>query len=228
MTDLPLDEWEALANSLPPGPWHHGIGNDRLVWSGRKIESTCIATVGSPEDGTATNQEIDTAEFIAKARTAVPALIARVRELEEERDTWRSVFPDITLEQRLRQWAEQPEAVVTGEEWQFIEYMRTAAKSGVGYGWMQQVIEWEWQSKGVGALGPEHCAYAIRRERESTDARVAEARAEERKRNEALVKTALQLDACASEFDGDLSYCQEYLDAFLGACAAIRVAGEVT
>jgi hypothetical protein len=57
---------------------------------------------------------------------------------------------------------------------------------------------------------------------------LAEARAEERKRNEAFVKTALQLDACASEFDGNLSYCQEYLDAFWDACAAIRAAGEGT
>jgi hypothetical protein len=34
---------------------------------------------------------------------------------------------------------------------------KTRSDAGVGYGWMQQVIEilWEWQHKGLGALGPE-------------------------------------------------------------------------
>lgn len=37
----------------------------------------------------------------------------------------------------------------------FIWEMRRSAAHGVGYGWMQQVIEWEWQSTGTGAWGPE-------------------------------------------------------------------------
>jgi hypothetical protein len=33
----------------------------------------------------------------------------------------------------------------------------------VGYGWMQQVIEAEWQAKGVGVWGPASFEEAIRR-----------------------------------------------------------------
>jgi hypothetical protein len=47
-------------------------------------------------------------------------------------------------------------------EAQFILDMRCAAKRGVGYGFMQQVIEWEWQSKGPGAWGPEYFEQRIR------------------------------------------------------------------
>lgn len=60
-----------------------------------------------------------------------------------------------TLEQRIAQWAQQPGAFVTVIEWSFIAAMRDFARRGVGYGWMQQVIEWEWQSKGSGSWGPE-------------------------------------------------------------------------
>jgi hypothetical protein len=60
------------------------------------------------------------------------------------------------LEQRLEQWLKQPGTVVTDAERQFIRDMRWAAEHGVGYGWMQQIIEWEWQSKDpIGAWGPE-------------------------------------------------------------------------
>ncbi len=49
-----------------------------------------------------------------------------------------------SLEQILERWAEQPGAVVTPVEWAFIEAMRVARRAGVGYGWMRQVIAWEW------------------------------------------------------------------------------------
>jgi hypothetical protein len=62
----------------------------------------------------------------------------------------------LTIEQRLVEWAKQPGAVVLPLEREFIEQMRDFAKLGCGYGWMQQVIEWEWQSKGLGAWGPEY------------------------------------------------------------------------
>lgn len=40
---------------------------------------------------------------------------------------------------------------------QFIADMRRAAANDVGYGFMQQVIEWEWQEKHlIGAWGPEY------------------------------------------------------------------------
>lgn len=61
----------------------------------------------------------------------------------------------MSLEDKLAKWAQQPGAVVTAPERQFIEDMRKAARAGVGYGWMQQIIEWEWQSVGSEAWGPE-------------------------------------------------------------------------
>lgn len=62
----------------------------------------------------------------------------------------------MTVEQKLDDWLQQPGAFVTQAERQFIADMRKARSAGVGYGWMQQMIEWEWQSTGVGAWGPEH------------------------------------------------------------------------
>jgi len=62
----------------------------------------------------------------------------------------------MTLEERLEQWLRQPGTCVTREERTFIEDMRKARAAGVGYGWMQQIIEWEWQSKDPkAAWGPE-------------------------------------------------------------------------
>jgi hypothetical protein len=62
-----------------------------------------------------------------------------------------------TLEDRLLEWQSQaPTCRVTNAERKFIADMRKAAECGVGYGWMQQAIEWEWQSKGEGAWGPEY------------------------------------------------------------------------
>lgn len=62
----------------------------------------------------------------------------------------------MTLEQRLADWLKQPGAFITPAERQFIEDMRKARTAGVGYGWMQQMIEWEWKSTGIGAWGPEY------------------------------------------------------------------------
>lgn len=62
----------------------------------------------------------------------------------------------MTLEDRLAEWLKQPGTFVTPAEHQFIADMRKAAAAGVGYGWMQQVTEWEWQSKSDHAWGPEY------------------------------------------------------------------------
>jgi hypothetical protein len=65
----------------------------------------------------------------------------------------------MTLEERLDQFLKQPGTSITHEELGFIAHMRECASHGVGYGWMQQVIEWEWQSKDPhGAWGPERFA----------------------------------------------------------------------
>lgn len=52
-----------------------------------------------------------------------------------------------TVEDRLAKWLEQPGTFVTAAERQFIEDMRRARAAGVGYGWMQDIIGWEWESK---------------------------------------------------------------------------------
>lgn len=64
----------------------------------------------------------------------------------------------MTLEERLNEWLkQQPGARVTPAERTFIEHMCRAAAAGVGYGWMQQVIEWEWESKVPGgSWGPQY------------------------------------------------------------------------
>lgn len=49
-----------------------------------------------------------------------------------------------TVEQILAIWAKQPGAFVTLAEREFIDDMRTARSKGVGYGWMKQIIDWEW------------------------------------------------------------------------------------
>lgn len=69
----------------------------------------------------------------------------------------------MTVEERLREWMRQgPTCGVSPFEWAFLAAVRDAAKLGVGFGWMQQVVEWEWQDKcerdgpSGGAWGPEY------------------------------------------------------------------------
>ncbi len=63
----------------------------------------------------------------------------------------------MTLEDKIAKYLEQPGAFITAAELKFIDAMREAAKNGVGYGWMQQHIEWEWQDKTAGpSWGPEY------------------------------------------------------------------------
>lgn len=51
-----------------------------------------------------------------------------------------------TVEQILAIWEKQPGARVSNAERQFIRDMRKAAENRVGYGWMKQVIDWEWSA----------------------------------------------------------------------------------
>ena len=81
-----LDAWEELAKAATPGPWgvSTGYGED-------SAEAVCMApgvrnylldvVVRSGRDG-GTDNTVEDAAFIAAAREAVPALIARVKELE--------------------------------------------------------------------------------------------------------------------------------------------------
>jgi len=84
-----LDRIERRANAATEGPWGFSCGDRRYIadpstdivgevapeYSGQTI---CVFAVASANE--------KDAEFIASARADVPALIARVRELEAERD----------------------------------------------------------------------------------------------------------------------------------------------
>lgn len=68
----------------------------------------------------------------------------------------------------LKAWLKQPGASVTPTESEFIECVRSFAAEGVGYGWMQSVIEMEWadvcarQHLPNGAWGPDYYTRRIR------------------------------------------------------------------
>lgn len=47
-------------------------------------------------------------------------------------------------------------------ETEFVEGVRRARQAGVGYGWMQQVIEVEWAANGGGAWGPHYFETRVR------------------------------------------------------------------
>lgn len=51
----------------------------------------------------------------------------------------------MSVEEKIAEWLKQPGTFVTAAEREFIERMRDSAAKGVGYGWMRQVIQWEWE-----------------------------------------------------------------------------------
>ncbi len=82
MTKEQLEELEALEKKATAGPWEAysasccpdmgGVTSDR-----GQVAQACVSRYGHP-------MTIEDAEFIAKARTAVPTLIDQVRRLELE------------------------------------------------------------------------------------------------------------------------------------------------
>jgi hypothetical protein len=75
---IDLDRIKALANSATPGPWVlGGLDQDGNRYIGNVIDDGVLDGV------VATSGDCD-AEFIANARSLVPALIARIRDLEAE------------------------------------------------------------------------------------------------------------------------------------------------
>ena len=76
-----LDEIERRANAATPGPWRDQHHECFEVWGQAPDSQTCsmqIARIGRAQF------DAGNAAFIAAARADVPALIARVRELEAE------------------------------------------------------------------------------------------------------------------------------------------------
>lgn len=71
------------------------------------------------------------------------------------------------LPRKLVAWSKQPGAVVTPAERNFCDIVSQYREFGIGYGWMQQTIEWMWQewadAHGLpgSAWGPESFAKRI-------------------------------------------------------------------
>jgi len=113
-----LDEIERRANAATPGPWRdkHQVCSE--VWGQAPDSQTCsmqIARVGHAQF------DALNAAFIAAARTDVPALIARVRELEAECE-------------RMKTFAAQSFSAIIRQE---VEQMR---EYGLSYEGVRQVL----------------------------------------------------------------------------------------
>lgn len=90
MTSEELDALEALANAATPGPWDAGTAFccPDMGWVDGPNRMVC--PVLEPAKRTHTLDAND-AEFIARAREAVPALIAALREARAEVEMLRGV-----------------------------------------------------------------------------------------------------------------------------------------
>jgi hypothetical protein len=100
-----LDEIERRANAATPGPWHGAMPacaheHDDEVCSIEAPDSAVLASCVKREEDL---------QFILAARTDVPALIARVREMEAECERMKT-FAAQNFSQMIRQEAEQMRA----------------------------------------------------------------------------------------------------------------------
>lgn len=92
-TELDLAAIEARAEAATEGPWEHSLVGIDLVDDEYVVQTESVADVvcrlarsGEFIEHPMASAQAD-AEFIAHARTDVPALVARVRELVAERDS---------------------------------------------------------------------------------------------------------------------------------------------
>ncbi|MCT9017129.1 hypothetical protein N6G05_26620 [Cupriavidus gilardii] len=92
MGELNLDELGRLAKAATPGPWEWWTSNSflRLSGSDGRDGGVLYACNIRNEYATVVVSEADR-RFIAEARTALPALIARIRELEQENAALRTI-----------------------------------------------------------------------------------------------------------------------------------------
>lgn len=85
MTKDELDALEALASAATPGPWESSgvsIWGKNSVWVGE------LNFALSRQESLATPRVSNDANFITAARESVPRLIARVRDLEAELESY--------------------------------------------------------------------------------------------------------------------------------------------
>lgn len=108
VTAADLAGWQALADAATPGPWFdfntdddacmnaYGVSTDESgCWSPEEDHEKLVALTlyqSKRVVGHASDKWAEDAEFIAAARAAVPRLVARVRELEAERDEARNTL----------------------------------------------------------------------------------------------------------------------------------------
>ncbi|WP_432027418.1 hypothetical protein [Streptomyces sp. 1222.5] len=121
---LDLDAIATRANAATPGPW---CTDSWEIYQGTEYEPGLSLWIGETCRGT-TSPEQDRADaaFVAAARTDVPALLAEVRALRNERDELRGKFADAAAslaEQVLRYGQRQREHNADREE---LEQLRTA------------------------------------------------------------------------------------------------------
>lgn len=77
----------------------------------------------------------------------------------------------VSVEEHLAAWAKQATSCeVTLAEWGFVADMRKAFRAGVGFGWMQSIVEVEWNAKhGPHAWGPRYFEREIAKLRTECD-----------------------------------------------------------
>lgn len=81
ITEQQLNEWEELAKAATPGEWH--AIQDSVIGSGGDYNFQ----IADMYNGHFADAEVEAnAAFIAASRTAVPALVEMVRELEAENE----------------------------------------------------------------------------------------------------------------------------------------------
>ncbi|USH45596.1 hypothetical protein SEA_PHABULOSO_101 [Gordonia phage Phabuloso] len=83
MSELDLDAIEARANAAYVGPWTADPDSYGDIWARAGHEGATVVVSADPALNAAD------AEFIAHARTDVPALVSRVRELEALARDWK-------------------------------------------------------------------------------------------------------------------------------------------
>ena len=89
---IDLDELERLAKAATPGPWKEGRHDMFSIVEGahaKYIYANSIPVAISTGEEKDCERVLADARYIAAACNAVPELIARIRELEQELDVYR-------------------------------------------------------------------------------------------------------------------------------------------
>ena len=103
MSTLNIDAIEKRANAASPGPWKHETGSGARTDAGfdgdlQPVEDDDGTLTGDSELVVHTDwvrpQSLANGKFVVRAREDVPALIARVRELEAREARVRAVIAD--------------------------------------------------------------------------------------------------------------------------------------